>query len=767
MKAINVLALLFVLNTPCFGQGKWFKKGDFPGIKRSGAFSFVIAEKAYIGGGLAGPGQYLKDVWEYDPTLDTWSQKTNFSGDFREYYLSFVINGKGYVGLGIGKNNIRLNDLWQYYPDDNTWTRKKDFTGQRQLVKFNFVLNQIVYIGMKNYISLDVWEYNAQRDVWLQKKDFVSKTYTGSGTDAGFAINGKGYVFINSLKKLWEYNYAIDKWREISEKSIAISKFLTINNQVFGIHAGNLYEYDYQKNIWLEKERIDGTGSNSFYAYSTSFALKDKLYNVCGALSDKTGAHSRFYEYDLKFFPAITSLFARATTNGVYLTWKDEFAREEKYEIYRSTTPESGYIKISELEANANSYEDQQVVNDVTYFYRIRPINVTENFKSSFSNEAYATTSSAAISGLVAPYAPSATALSVSTIQIDWSDYSSRQEDVFEIYSSTEKNGKYNKVGVTPRNVTTYVDSNLDQNTTYYYKILSKDGSLVSDFSLIVNATTLKLLPPTAPINLTAQITTSNQIELRWQDQANNEIGFELYRSLNIDSAFTKIWDLTTNTIGYVDQNVDEGTTYYYKIRAINSSGNSGFSNIIAVSTNISGDIVLQAYSQLPNTINLKWITDNPDVEGYVIERFNVDESLRFVEVAIINNVSEYIDKELLSKETYFYRIRAFKGSSFSQYSNRIGANTLVTGINETLSQHIKVLNNPNSTGVFQVKTEGLNTQNWQVALRDGQMKSLPQHLVLRNDKGYQIDLSQKSTGTYFLIFDTPKGKAIKKLLKR
>ncbi|HEY4799723.1 MAG TPA: hypothetical protein VII99_11650, partial [Bacteroidia bacterium] len=63
--------------------------------------------------GLDSNNVYLKDLWEYDPTLNTWSAKANFPGTGRFGAIAFGIGNFGYVGTGSDGLNS-YNDLWQY-----------------------------------------------------------------------------------------------------------------------------------------------------------------------------------------------------------------------------------------------------------------------------------------------------------------------------------------------------------------------------------------------------------------------------------------------------------------------------------------------------------------------------------------------------------------------------------------------------------------------------------------------------------------------------
>ncbi|MFB3903666.1 MAG: LamG-like jellyroll fold domain-containing protein [Acidobacteriota bacterium] len=92
--------------------------------------------------------------------------------------------------------------------------------------------------------------------------------------------------------------------------------------------------------------------------------------------------------------------------------------------------------------------------------------------------------------------------------------------------------------------------------------------------------------PPSAPSGLTATTVSSDQIDLAWTDNSSNETGFEIDRALN--SGFTSgLVTFTTgaDTTSYQSTGLSASTTYYYRVRATNSYGDSANSNTASATT--------------------------------------------------------------------------------------------------------------------------------------------------------------------------------------
>jgi M6 family metalloprotease-like protein len=85
--------------------------------------------------------------------------------------------------------------------------------------------------------------------------------------------------------------------------------------------------------------------------------------------------------------------------------------------------------------------------------------------------------------------------------------------------------------------------------------------------------------PPNAPSGLTATAVSQHQINLSWTDNSTNESGFKIERSPYSPGSWTQIATVGANVTTYPNTGLASGTTYYYRVRAWNAAGDSGYGN--------------------------------------------------------------------------------------------------------------------------------------------------------------------------------------------
>jgi endo-1,4-beta-xylanase len=91
---------------------------------------------------------------------------------------------------------------------------------------------------------------------------------------------------------------------------------------------------------------------------------------------------------------------------------------------------------------------------------------------------------------------------------------------------------------------------------------------------------------PTAPSGLTATSFSSSQINLAWTDNAGNETAFKVERATASAGPWTEIaGTLAANTSTYSATSLSASTTYYFRVRASNATGDSAYTATASATT--------------------------------------------------------------------------------------------------------------------------------------------------------------------------------------
>lgn len=123
---------------------------------------------------------------------------------------------------------------------------------------------------------------------------------------------------------------------------------------------------------------------------------------------------------------------------------------------------------------------------------------------------------------------------------------------------------------------TQYADNNVEHNSTYNYQVIAVDRKgNVSGLSNVATVTTLPgnvsdVTPPSVPGNLVATSDASGSIVLTW-DASTDNVGVYRYQVVRSDRSAP-----LTETVGtrFIDAAVVPGTTYEYRVRALDAAGN-------------------------------------------------------------------------------------------------------------------------------------------------------------------------------------------------
>ncbi|MCC5931240.1 MAG: T9SS type A sorting domain-containing protein [Cyclobacteriaceae bacterium] len=188
---------------------------------------------------------------------------------------------------------------------------------------------------------------------------------------------------------------------------------------------------------------------------------------------------------------------------------------------------------------------------------------------------------------------------------------------------------------------------------------------------------------PQPPTGIIASTLSANSISLSWTNPAGNLQEIEIERSLLADEGFLLIHSAGDQSESWVDENLEAGTTYYYRLRSKIDDVFSDFSIVVSATTEEEPVIIpdpvhnLTATALSPFAIELQW---NPlsEADQIILQRSLTGDENDFTELATLDgNASSYSDTDLTPATEYFYRARVILNGQESVYSGLAAATTL------------------------------------------------------------------------------------------
>lgn len=369
--------------------------------------------------------------------------------------------------------------------------------------------------------------------------------------------------------------------------------------------------------------------------------------------------------------PSLIKTKAKGTA-GIELEWTG-VAYADEYEIYRSNEKDGAYKRVRNMKAYICTWEDTDVDEGVTYYYKVRGKKVVdgETVYSEFSDIK-------TVKNLKRPTFNEARAISSTKVELNWNKRGSTTS--YEIQRK-EAGKSYKKIATVKGNSTfTYTDSELVAGTKYTYRIRSlcnNNGTTgYSDYSTTKSVTTLVKAKVTSVV-----CDASTEYAVFWNKEA-TATGYELQRKENGGSYSTIAKIKNNSTDHFTDAKAKSGKTYYYRVRIYVDKDKKVYygSYSSAVKTNTLKAALKPAQATTSKKIVLKW-NKTKDASGYMIYR-STSKNGTYSEVKTVTSGSTvtYTDATAAAGKTYYYKIRPYaKSSSAKSYGKLSGAIKAIT----------------------------------------------------------------------------------------
>jgi hypothetical protein len=413
----------------------------------------------------------------------------------------------------------------------------------------------------------------------------------------------------------------------------------------------------------------------------------------------------RSYNFQFGTLKPTASVLSGSRGTGVNLTWTDPTpidynniatfgnkSNEVGYNVMRASLTNGkigAFTKVAAVLANNTSYTDTTADPNTAYAYRIDAFNAATQANPTDPQSMY---NGGTQSNVLLIQAPAVTiaaptnltaTLSGTTANLSWTD-NATNETGYVVERSTN-GGAFTQIASLAAGTTNYADPNLT-NGTYTYQVKAVNGAVSSPYSNTATVNVVNSTPTlAAPSSLSARFSGTG-VSLNWRDNASGETGFVLERSLN-GGAFTVVNGNiapatgTGSTVRYTDSTVIPGNTYTYRVKAVNGTGSSGYSNTAKVTTPLpttpaaptSLKLGTVTAGRTTDSFSISWTNPSGTITGYVVQYATDSGFTQNLATKTISGQSRGTTITGVPKrKTYYVRVQAVNWTISSPWSNVI-----------------------------------------------------------------------------------------------
>ncbi len=342
-------------------------------------------------------------------------------------------------------------------------------------------------------------------------------------------------------------------------------------------------------------------------------------------------------------------------TTSMKITWgHSDYAT--KYQLYRATSKDGKYKRIySTADRWEYTYTDKKLKEGTHYYYKVRSYIKVDGKKyySGWTEVSANTKISNTTFSLKGNYDDKSVTVKMKK---------DKSVTGYIVYMYKKKSGKYEKVW---RGTSTkFVKKDADYNKNYSFKIRTyKDTKAGRIYGTLSAKKTIKLLMPEKMAKPKASKKTLNSVKISWSEEANADM-YQLYRATSIDGKYKRVYS-SKQPGSFIDENLSEGSYYYYKVRAYRKVDDKKyygeFSDVITVKTKLSGTDFKLSGNRKKKTVTVK-LTENDNATGYIVYLYK-KKSGKYEKVWGGTDL-KYTKEDLVSGKTYYFKVRTYKKTS-------------------------------------------------------------------------------------------------------
>ncbi len=429
--------------------------------------------------------------------------------------------------------------------------------------------NDVFYANSKGVLQPIELDSHTKTNCTVRGKFIYSCKTVDDGDSTTYTVRDDmppGHVYDNEDPKAPNRVCTVCGWHEVSLKDCKVE--LSYTNYTYTGKAMKPYVYVTAPDGTKLTDYYDYTviyGENTEIGYGTVTVKPFNYYLV--NLNQKRGSlcdDGTVLEYKITIHaPTVKNVKAKMAVDGIDVSWA-AVPEADGYNIYIWNSAKKAYDLYTSIKgADADACTIYDVNPGKTYYIQVRAYNNVGTEKVvGYGEEAKITVPKSFAQKLPSPVVTSGNAANSGYVRLTWT--SVPNADQYKIYRAGTSNGTYKLMYTTKG--TTYTNTTATAGYTYYYKVVAVDSTgeyASSDYSKVVSRTCDCAQPV---VKLTVNADTGKPV-LSW-NAVKNASRYEILRTT--DGKNYSHYDYTNRTT-YTNISTIPGTTYYYKVVAINN----------------------------------------------------------------------------------------------------------------------------------------------------------------------------------------------------
>ena len=394
------------------------------------------------------------------------------------------------------------------------------------------------------FVGLIVFKSVSGQGTWVQKTSFSGNIRFES---VALSIGNKGYMGTGSdgitpLADWWEYDLNTDTWTQKANLTggarwgavgfaIQNKGYITTGKGISGGFLADLWEYDPATNSWAQKKNFPGAARQ----HAASFVINDQGYITTGIKATTFPVIETLYKDTWVYNPTTDTWTQKQDLPG------DARQQAVAFSMNNRALIVSGKNKTNELLKDSWRYDASQdqwtQTNSLDFLNELPQVG--------FATQTNGYIHTGEIGGFW---------------QYQFSNDSWLQ-----------------KPDIGPES-TNSLAATVIQDRVFIYNGTSSNTLTNTWWEFIVNNLT-------EPSNLRAVVFSGTSIKLTWLDNSTEETGYVVERTKDERTSYQAIQTLSANTNEYIDQGLDRGQMYFYRVRAQKGDQFSQYSNRIGAAT--------------------------------------------------------------------------------------------------------------------------------------------------------------------------------------